>query len=530
MIQISEISVPLDFREDYLKNISAKILGLQKKDIAHIEIIKKSTDARKKNNIHFSFTIAVTVLDDEDEVVKRCPYENVSIACPYIYEMPKTRFFNKRPIIVGSGPSGLFCALILAECGANPIIIERGKMVDERMADINEFSKSALLDENSNIQFGEGGAGTFSDGKLTTNIKDTRIKKVLAEFVKAGAPREILYESKPHIGTDNLSQVIKTIRKHITALGGEFRFSTLFKGFSAESNKIKSAAFKNLSDQTEYELDCEHLVLAIGHSARDTYELLFTKRLQMEQKAFAIGARIEHSQRSVNLAQHGALGSHKALGAAEYKLAISTMDSRGCYTFCMCPGGQVVAAASEAGCLTVNGMSNYARDGQNANSALLVGVTQSDFGNEHPLSGMYLQRSIEKSAYSAGGGNYKAPAQLVGDFLLKRESKKIRSIQPSYPLGITLGSIDSCLPPYVTKIMRVAITEMNKKLNGFSFPDAILTACETRSSAPLRILRDITMQSSTRGIFPIGEGAGYAGGIMSAAVDGIKCAEMLLSI
>jgi len=528
MIRISEIPIQLNQDIAILKALAARILGVNISDIPRLDIVKKSLDARKKTNIHFKYTVDAAVLDDEEAIVKKCPYVNVSMAHPYVYSPPPHRVLKRRPIIVGSGPAGLFCALILSRYGAAPIIVERGKPVEQRQADINLFFENSTLNEHSNIQFGEGGAGTFSDGKLTTNIKDPLTKKVLTELVEAGAPPEILYESKPHIGTDKLGQIMKSIRGKIENAGGEFRFSTLFQSFTAKDGKICSCKLKDIESGQTSEIETDTCILAIGHSARETFEMLFTKKLMMEPKPFAIGTRIEHSQKMINRAQYGALSGSKLLGAAEYKLAISTFDKRGCYTFCMCPGGTVVAASSEHNSIAVNGMSNYNRDGANANSALLVGIRPDDFGDAHPLSGIYFQRSIEKSAF-AYSGSYRAPAQLVGDFLANRESKSHRSIIPSYPCGLAFGKIDCCLPPYVTTVMRTAITEMNRKLEGFSHPDAVLTACETRSSSPVRILRDITMQSNIRGIYPCGEGAGYAGGIMSSAVDGIKCAENILN-
>ena len=531
MIQISNLPLGLFQEEDTLRSMAASILHISVRDIVSLEIVRKSLDARKKNRLHFVYTIQVSAALDEQSLVNRCDHPNVTYTLPYIYTLPPSPpYFATPPVVVGSGPAGLFAALILASCGACPIVIEQGKPVEERAADTESFFATGTLNPFSNIQFGEGGAGTFSDGKLTTGIKDSLIRKVLKEFAEAGAPKEILYEAQPHMGTDNLRTVVKNLRNKIISLGGSFRFNTRLTGLHIQNKTLTGLDLQDTITHEKSQLDCTICVLATGHSARDTYELLFTKGVQMTPKPFSLGVRIEHLQKTINQSQYGALHNHSRLPTASYKLAASSLGGRGAYTFCMCPGGSVVAAASEEGGVVTNGMSLYARDGTNANSALLVGVGVEDFGDDHPLSGMYLQRSIERSAFVHGGGEFKAPAQLAGDFLKDIPSAVLGKVLPTYPRGVALGRIDSCLPRYVTDIMRKALTDMNRQLEGFAAPDALLTACETRSSAPVRILRDKNMQSSLKGLYPCGEGSGYAGGITSSAVDGIRCAEAILNM
>ena len=421
----------------------------------------------------------------------------------------------------------MLAGLILAEAGLEPIILERGKRIDERTRDVNEFWSKAKLDEESNVQFGEGGAGTFSDGKLTTGIKSPFIRKVLDELYEAGAPEEILYSSKPHIGTDRLAVVVKNIRKKIEKLGGEVRCECRLDKLICANGFIHGVSYINGGKR--YDIETDSVIMAIGHSARDTVEMMYSLGCEIIQKAFSVGARIEHPQSLINKAQYGEFASHPKLGAADYKLSCHGLHERGAYTFCMCPGGTVVAAASEKEGVIVNGMSSLARDGENANSALLVGIEPKDFPSEHPLSGIYYQREIEHKAFELAGGNYKAPAQLVGDFIKGEESKMLGDVEPTYPLGVTMTSLDKCLPDKVTRTMRSAITQMDEKLKGFALYDAVLTAPETRSSSSVRILRDEFMQCNIRGVYPCGEGAGYAGGIVSAACDGIKCAHAVLT-
>ncbi|MCR5208262.1 MAG: hypothetical protein K6C14_07300 [Eubacterium sp.] len=528
MIRINEIKLSLDEDEALLRAKASKILKVNEKYIKSLTIYKKSVDARKKDSVHFTYSVDVEISLDEEQIVRKCKSGKAVIAAPYSYETPVCHRTSKyRPVIVGFGPAGMLAGIILAESGLRPIILERGKAIEERQRDVNEFWTKAKLDEESNVQFGEGGAGTFSDGKLTTGIKSPHIKKVLDELYEAGAPEEILYSSKPHIGTDRLAIVVKNIRKKIERLGGEIWLETRLDELITANGFVHGVRYTRRGKQLDLETDC--VIMAIGHSARDTVEMLFKMGCEIIQKPFSVGARIEHPQSLINKAQYGEFAGHPKLGAADYKLACHGLHERGAYTFCMCPGGTVVAAASEKGGVIVNGMSSLARDGENANSALLVGIEPKDFPSGHPLAGIYYQREIEKKAYELAGGGYKAPAQLVGDFLKGEKSTELGSVEPTYPLGVTLTKLDECLPERVTATMRSAITEMDKKLSGFALYDAVLTAPETRSSSSVRILRDEFLQCAIRGVYPCGEGAGYAGGIVSAAVDGIKCAHAVLS-
>ncbi len=527
MIKISDISIPLDYSENYIKKIIAKKLRINIKNIESIKINKKSVDARKKDDVHFvcSFNVKLKNLD-ETKLIKKFKY--VTTTEPYIYNLPKHSKLNYRPVIVGFGPAGMFAALILAQAGQFPIVLERGKDVDSRTKDVDLFWESGVLNENSNVQFGEGGAGTFSDGKLNTGIKNKRINKVFSEFVKAGAPEEILYLSKPHIGTDKLKEVVKNIRKNIINLGGEIRFNSRLNGIKLKNNQVCTVKV-NSDYSNEYEIETDNVILAIGHSARDTFEYLNNLGVKMEAKAFSVGVRIEHSRKLIDKSRYGKFYNHPSLSAADYKLSTHLKSGRGVYTFCMCPGGTVVGAASEKGCLVTNGMSEFARDKQNSNSAVLVGITPKDFNGESVLAGVEYQRRIERKAFELGGGDYTAPIQLLGDFLKQISSSNLGDVLPSYKPGFKLTDISSCFPSYVSESIRYAIAEMDKQLNGFSCYDAIITAAETRSSSPLRILRDEKFESvNIKGLYPCGEGAGYAGGIVSAAVDGIKCAESIL--
>lgn len=525
MIRIHNIKLPLNSTPAQLKQAAAEKLKINAEKIIGLRIVKKSTDARRKKQIHTVYSVNCR-LDDESGICFGPDVE--SAAADEVYSPAKVSrpAMKVRPVVVGTGPAGMMAALALAEAGLKPLVLERGREVGQRKKDVDAFWQTGNLDIVSNVQFGEGGAGTFSDGKLMTGIKkDKYVRKVFAEFVEAGAPEEILYLAKPHIGTDKLVQMVRNIRLKIERLGGEYLFEHKLCGLTAKAGNLKAIKVENNRGEA-LQIACESLILAVGHSARDTFEMLFGQGVEMVQKPFSVGARIEHRQALINKAQYGR-EQLPGLGAADYKLAVHLPGGRSVYTFCMCPGGYVVAAASEAGRVVTNGMSTYARSGENANAALLVNVGEADFQSKHPLAGMYFQQKIEERAFAAGGGNYKAPAQLSGDFRQNRESRRLGGVMPSYRPGVALSAIQNVLPEAVAGAIRAAIGEMDKKLPGFAAYDAVLTAPETRSSSPVRIIRDHTMQSSIKGLYPCGEGAGYAGGITSAAADGLRAAEAL---
>lgn len=528
MLKISEIKLPLDSGDTDLRAAAAKAIRCREDDIKSVQILKKAVDCRKKENIFFVYNIAVELNTDEASAAARSKNPRVESYVPYVYEMPENKRTSKlRPVIAGFGPAGFFAALTLARAGLKPIVIERGNDVDIRTADVRGFWSSRNLNTESNVQFGEGGAGTFSDGKLTTGIKDPLCKKVVDELVSHGAPEEIAYSSLPHIGTDKLGGVVKNFRKEIISLGGEVRFGWKLSDLIIANGVIQGVTVIS-PDGSSADIETDTLLLCIGHSARDTVEMLYRRGIKIIQKPFSVGVRIEHPREMINKSQYGSFANHPALGAASYKMACHPDHGRGAYTFCMCPGGTVVAAASEKNRVVVNGMSEYARDGENSNSALLVGIEPENFGSDHPLAGMELQRKIESTAFELGGGDYSAPCQTVGDFLADIPSVKLSSVKPSCPTGVTPSDIRKALPSKVTDTLAGAIVKMDKSLNGFAMPDAVLTAPETRSSSPVRILRDELYQANIRGLYPCGEGAGYAGGIVSAAVDGIRCAHAVL--
>ena len=531
MIRISEIALPLDVQGDavmpYLRKQAAKRLKIPENQIRQLSLVKRSVDARKKQNVLFRCTVDVTV-EREQAVFAKARDNKMTIAAPYQYEIPSCGKLEQRPVVVGFGPAGMFAALLLAQAGQCPIVVERGGSVEERQRQVDDFWQTGVLDPQCNVQFGEGGAGTFSDGKLNTGTKDRRARKVLEELHAAGAPAEILYQAHPHVGTDHLPQTVRTIRETIRKLGGTVLFRTRLTGIQRKNGRVTGAVVAG--PDGEQVLETNHLILAIGHSARDTYEMLEGMGLAMEQKPFSVGARIEHPQQLIDKAQYGPAAGHPSLGAAEYKLAVHLPNGRGVYTFCMCPGGQVVAAASEEGMVVTNGMSNFARDGENANAALLVGIGPDDFGSDSPLAGMHIQRMLEQAAFRFGGGAYQAPAQRVEDFLKKQKTACFGGVSPTYQRGVLPVDLNDMLPAFLAESMAEGIRRMDEKLPGFAYPDAVLTAVETRSSAPVRLLRGPQMESvSLRGLYPCGEGAGYAGGIVSAAVDGLKCAERILS-
>ncbi|MCX0399869.1 NAD(P)/FAD-dependent oxidoreductase [Clostridium perfringens] len=526
-IRINNIS--LDINEDLslLKNKVAKKLRMSKDEIGDIKIIKESLDARKKNLIKFNYCINIEH-EDEEKIVARLNDKDVKIdKVNYDFDFNfGEKKLQHRPVVVGLGPAGLFAALLLAKKGFNPIVFERGEDVDSRTKTVEEFWRTGELNPESNVQFGEGGAGAFSDGKLTTRIKDTRCDYVLDALVRNGAPEEIIYKGKPHVGTDILKNVVKNIREEIKRHGGEVHFNSRFEGIIKKDNKLKGVKVNG------EEVPCEVAILALGHSSRDTYEMLFNESVFMKQKPFAIGVRIEHPQEIINLSQYGEkYANHPRLKAAEYRLSYQskTLD-RAVYSFCMCPGGVVVNASSEEKRLCVNGMSYHARDKENANSALVVTVGPNDFGGDHPLEGMKFQRHYEELAFKLGGGNYNTPVQLVGDFMKDRVTTKLGKVNPSVlSNGYRFEDLRKCLPSYVIDGLKEGITDFDRKIKGFGHSDSVLTGIETRTSAPVRIERNEKLQSiSLEGLYPAGEGAGFAGGIVSAAVDGLKVAENIM--
>lgn len=529
MIKINEIKLPLESGENELRLAAAKALRCKPEKIKALQILRKAVDSRKKDNVCFVYNVCAELDGDEKSVMAHAKNSKIEAYEPCVYEAPEIkRTSSLRPIIVGFGPAGFFAALVLARAGLRPIVLERGNDVDTRTKDVNGFWTTKKLNAESNVQFGEGGAGTFSDGKLTTGIKSPLCRKVIDELVAHGAPEEISYSSRPHIGTDRLGAVVKAFREEVIALGGEVRFGWKMTDLIIANNSIQGISCQKPNGSFE-DIETDTLLLCIGHSARDTVEMLFRKGLEIMQKPFSVGVRIEHPRELIDKAQYGAFAGHPALGAADYKMACHPEHGRGAYTFCMCPGGTVVAAASEEGHVVVNGMSEYARDGENSNAALLVGIEPEHFGSEHPLAGIELQRKIEKTAFELGGSDYTAPAQTIGDFLNEKPSTKLSYVKPSCATGVIPSDIRRVLPPKISEIMAKAIVTMDKSLNGFALPDGVLTAPETRSSSPVRIIRNDILQSNIRGVYPCGEGAGYAGGIVSAAVDGIRCAHAVMA-
>ena len=529
MIRINHITLPFDHGPTALEKAVLNKLRISKKELLGFRIIRKSIDARKKNRILTVYSVDAQVEDEPQVLLGLIADRHITPSPDLRYRAPDPILQKKRtpPVVVGTGPCGLFAGLILAEAGLCPILVERGKAVQSRVRDVQNFWRKGFFNPESNVPFGEGGAGTFSDGKLTTQIRDgkNRIRKVLLELVKAGAPEEILYEAKPHLGTDNLIRVVRNLRKTILDLGGQVRFETKLTDIRIKEGSVYEAIFNDSEA-----VHTNTLVLALGHSARDTFQMLHEQNIPITPKAFSIGVRIEHPQTLIDAAQYGPSASHPRLGPSDYRLVHHCPNGRAAYTFCMCPGGRVIGASSEPDGIVVNGMSLYARNSPNANSALLVGVNPADFGSNSPLSGVSFQRQWERKAFEMGGGDYFAPVQRVEDFLSGRPSVAMGQVNPSYLPGTTPGDLTGCLPNFVIDALQLAIPALNRKLRGFLMGDAVLTAVETGSSSPLRILRDKTFQSpDISGLYPAGEGAGYAGGIISSAVDGIRVAEAIIN-
>ncbi|MBR6253731.1 MAG: hypothetical protein IKR04_07965 [Clostridia bacterium] len=512
---ISNIKVYDNLSNEDVFNLACKKNKIDISKVVEWHILKKSVDARKKDDIHFSYSLDLLMQGEKREEKKN------------LLLVDNKKILDKRPVVVGAGPAGLFAAYTLALNGYNPILLEQGKSIEEREKDVEEFINNRKLNPNSNIQFGEGGAGTFSDGKLTTNINSDLNKTVLETFVKFGAPEEIMYLSKPHIGTDNLRKLVKSMREEIIRLGGEVRFNTKVVDFECSGDHQSSQTIQAVITNTGDRIETNTTILAIGHSARSTFEKLKELGVRMEPKPFSVGVRIEHLQSDINNAQYGSQ-TKLNLPPAEYKMAYHGEDGRSCYTFCMCPGGFVMASSSDEGEIVTNGMSYFDRSGENANSALLVNITPEDYmKDDNPLNGVYFQKELEQKAFKMAGSNYNAPVQRVGDYI-GNGSDDYQSPQPTYKPGITYCNLNDLFPDYINKTLKNGIKYFGAKLNGFDKNDALLTAVESRSSSPVRIIRGDAMNASISGVFPCGEGAGYAGGIMTSAIDGIKVAKKII--
>ncbi len=527
MIKLEGVRLFPGSGEEEIRAQAAKLLRLRPADLRDLQILRRSVDARE--DVALTYTLAVS-LEDELSALRRCRSRKVSRLEPGpVYRLPEPLPPPEwRPVVAGAGPAGLFAALVLAEAGQRPILLERGRCVEKRRADVERFWSSGVLDPESNVQFGEGGAGAFSDGKLNTGTKDIRHRFILERLVSCGAPAEILMDAKPHVGTDYLRRVLQNLRRELAALGTELRFETRLEELRIEHGRLTGADVSGPAGRET--LPCQSLILCPGHSARDTFEMLHRLGIPLEAKPFAVGLRIEHRQADCDAAQYRQYAGHPGLPASSYKLSCHLPGGRGVFSFCVCPGGEVVAAASEAERVVTNGMSEFARDRENINGAILVNVTPEDFGGDgSPLAGVEFQRRLEEAAYVLGGGGYRAPAQRVEDFLARRSSTGPGRVQPSYRPGVTWTDLHACLPSFVSEALEEALPVLGRKLHGYDAPDAVLTAVESRSSSPVRVLRGTDGQSSLRGLYPCGEGAGYAGGILSAAADGMRSAEALLA-
>ena len=522
MLRIENIKISPDGGAAALTEEAARILKIKAKDILWLRVLRRSVDARE--DVALVYTVEVDV-KDEPAVLKRCHSKKVSKPSRRTgYLLPvSVPEGAHRPVVAGAGPAGLFAALVLARAGLRPILLERGRPVEQRKADVEHFWNTGMLDPASNVQFGEGGAGAFSDGKLNTGTKDIRHRFILEHLVACGAPEEILIDAKPHVGTDYLHVVLKNMRQELLSLGAEVRFETRLTDITAEDHTLTAVTVS--TPEGEETIPCEQLILCPGHSARDTFEMLRARGVSMEAKAFAVGVRIEQRQSDCDAAQYKQYAGHPSLPVSTYKLSCHLSNGRAAFSFCVCPGGEVVAAASEENRLVTNGMSEFARDKENINGALLVNVTPEDFGGDGPLAGIAFQRKLEEAAFRLGGENFHAPAQRVEDFLAHRPSRGAGRVRPSYRPGVTWCDLHDCLPAFITETMEEALPVLGRKLAGYDAPDAVMTAVESRSSSPVRILRDETYQSNLRGLYPAGEGAGYAGGILSAAADGMRAAE-----
>ncbi len=526
MLRITELKLPLDHAESALKIAIIERLGISPEDLISYVVFRQGHDARKRDAISLVYTVDVDTKNQQALMLRLKDDLQISLTPDTTYQFvaQAPESLVNRPVVIGTGPCGLFAGLILAQMGFKPIILERGKEVRERTKDTFGLWRKGVFNPESNVQFGEGGAGTFSDGKLYTQIKDPNHygRKVLTEFVKAGAPAEILRVSKPHIGTFKLVTMVEQMRATIESLGGEIRFQSRVDSLEIQNGQVRGVTLSNGEM-----IQTTHVVLAVGHSARDTFQMLYEKGVYIEAKPFSIGFRIEHPQSLIDKCRYGKNAGHPLLGAADYKLVHHAENGRAVYSFCMCPGGTVVAATSEAGHVVTNGMSQYSRNERNANSGIVVSISPEDYPG-HPLAGIDFQRQLEAKAYELGGGTYQAPGQLVGDFLANRPSTTLGTVQPSYTPGVHLGDLSTALPEYAITAIREALPAFDKKIKGFAMADAVLTGVETRTSSPIRIKRNELFQSiNTQGLYPAGEGAGYAGGILSAAVDGIKVAEAL---